>query len=202
MFTPPASSTPKPTGTPTAQNPTHASRAAGAPLNPASPSRPLSSRIEEGRGEVSLAPWRRLDATWPVIANSPSKLDGDAQRLVRSLLTQAAGEHLKRRRQLDAASLWIWEPRPHLAEYVRQRRFFASGLYHLFPLDLFRMLRTEASLGLELLETPPSVVGVEVWQELLALQCQRIGQLYAALQHALGRLQAQEALQAILEGLA
>jgi hypothetical protein len=186
MFTPPASSTSKPTGTPTAQSPAHTSAS-------------LSNRVGEGQGEA--APWQRLDATWPVIANSPSKLDGDAQRLVRSLLTQAAGEHLKRRRQLDAASLWIWEPRPHLAEYVRQRRFFASGLYHLFPPDLFRMLRAEASLGLELLTTPPSVVGVEVWQELLALQCQRIGQLYAALQHTLGRLQAQEALQAVLEGL-
>ena len=216
MFTPSASSTPQPTGMSAVQGPTPASSiatciaafqaarpastAAGATPHPASSHTSLSNPVGEGRGEVAL-PWQRLDAAWPVIANSPTGLDGDAQRLVRSLLTQAAGKRLQRRRSLEAAALWIWAPMPYLAEYVRQQRFYAPGLPRLHLLELYALLRKEASLELEVLATPPSVPGVEVWQELLELQCKRIGQVYAALHHWLPAFRAQEELQRILEGL-
>ena len=149
----------------------------------------------------SLAPWERVDAAWTVIPNSPTGLDGDAQKLVRHLLTQAAGHRLQHRRRLEADSLWFWEPSPHLAEYVRQRRFYAPGLYRFQPLDLWQVLRKEATLGLEVIATPPGVLGVEVWQELLELQCQRIGQLYVELRRQLGAARAKGELQHILETL-
>ncbi len=190
MFTPSPSSPSLPTGTPTPHSPAHTS---------ASPSDSLSNPVGEGQGEA--APWQRLDAAWPVITNSPTGLDGDAQRLVRSLLTQAAGKRLQRRRQLETAALWIWEPIPHLAEYVRQRRFFAPGFARFQPLDLCQMLRKETRLGLEVITTPPKVLGVEVWQELLELQCKRIGQLYSELQRLLGQARAQQELRSILEVL-
>ncbi len=210
MFTPPAFSThlagfqpavqaarPTPAGQETGGTPLPGQRDAAA-CTTASPSISLSTS-GEGRGEA--APWQRLDAAWPVIDKSPTGLDGDAQRLVRSLLTQAAGKRLQRRRQLQAAALWIWEPIPHLAEYVRQRRFFAPGFARFQPPDLCRMLRKETRLGLEVLATPPKALGVEVWQELLELQCKRIGQLYSELQRLLGRMRAQQELQSILEAL-
>jgi hypothetical protein len=183
--------------------PTPASTAAGAAPHQTSPTDALSNRVGEGRGEAStaLAPWQRLDAAWSPIAKSPTGLDGDAQRLVRSLLTQAVGQRLRRRRQLDAARLWVWEPIPHLAEYVRQRRYYAPGLARLQPIELYALLRKEASLALEVLATPPGVLGVEVWQELLELQCQRIGQVYGALHHWLPAMRAQQELRQILEGL-
>src|SRR5579883_16415 len=200
MMTPPASSTPH-TGQRDAgaASPAPSGRETGAAPRHSLPAGSLSTR-GEGRGEA--APWQRLDAAWPVIAKSPTRLDGDAQRLVRPVLTQAAGKRLQRHRELEAARLWIWEPMPHLAEYVRQRRYFVPSLPRFQPPDLSSLLRKEASLALEVLVTPPGVLGVEVWQELLELQCQRIGQIYAALQGWLGKLRAQEALQHILEGLA
>ena len=181
--------------------PAPASPAAGA--TSASPSSSLSNAVGEGRGEASapLAPWQRLDAAWSPIAKSPTGLDGEAQRLVRSLLTQAVGQRLRRRHQLEAARLWVWEPIPHLAEYVRQRRFYAPGLARLQPIELYALLRKEASLALEVLATPPSVLGVEVWQDLLELQCQRIGQVYGALHAWLPAMRAQQELRQILEGL-
>ena len=143
-----------------------------------------------------------MDAAWPVIPNSPTGLDGETQRLVRHLLTKAAGQRLARRRQLAATRLWVWEPSPHLAEYVRQRRFYAPALARFLPPDLCILLRTEARLALEVVATPPGVLGAEVWQALLELQCQRIGQLHASLQDWLGGTRAQQELQGILEGLA
>ena len=128
-------------------------------------------------------------------------MDEDAQRLVRHLLTKAAGLRLQRRRTLEADRLWVWEPTPHLADYVRQRRFYAPGLSRFQPPDLYGLLRTEARLGLEVVVTPPGVLNVEVWQELLELQCQRIGQLYSELQRSLGVVRAQQELQQILEAL-
>jgi hypothetical protein len=136
-----------------------------------------------------------------VIANSPTGLDGDIQRLVRRLLTEAAGKRLARRRRLETTFTWIWEPRPDLADHVRQRRFLVPSLSRFPPLDLLSLLRTEASLALEVLTTQPGVVGIEVWPELLTLQCQRIGQIYSALERWLGRLRAQDALGGTLEGL-
>src|SRR5579883_2372766 len=202
MFTPPTSSTPLPAGTPTAHspvpsNPDHsaafqeaspASTAAGAAPTPINP---LSNGFEEGRG----------DATWPVILKSPTGLDGDAQRLVRSLLTKAAGKRLARRRHLDDTLRQLWEPTPDLADFVRQYRYYAPGLYRFHTPDIYGLLYTEARLTLEVIETAPGVLGVEVWQELLELQCRRIGQLYTELQRCLGYQQAQAALQRLLEGL-
>ncbi len=183
--------------------PTPASPAAGAAPHQTSPTDSLSNAVGEGRGEASapLAPWQRLDAAWSPIAKSPTGLDGDAQRLVRSLLTQAAGRRLRRLRQLEDARLWIWEPLPHLAEYVRQRRFYAPGLVRFQPPVLYAILRQEARLALEVLTTAPGVLGVEVWQDLLELQCQRIGQVYGALRAWLPALRARQELQEILEGL-
>src|SRR5579885_2057908 len=197
MFTPPTSSTPQSAGTPTLQGPTPAGQETGGTLHP-------SQQAAGGMPNADAAtpaPWQRLDATWPTILKSPTGLDGDAQRLVRSLLTQATGKRLQRRRQLETAALWIWEPIPHLAEYVRQRRFFAPGFARFQPLDLCQMLRKETRLGLEVITTPPKVLGVEVWQELLELQCKRIGQLYSELQRLLGQARAQQELRSILEVL-
>jgi hypothetical protein len=67
------------------------------------------------------------------------------------------------------------------------------------PPDLRALLRKEASLALGVIVTPPNVVGIEVWQKLLELQCRRIGQLYAELRRCLGAAQAQKDLQGILE---
>ena len=163
---------------------------------------PAANGGQETGGTPHSAPWQRVDAAWPVIPNSPTGLDGDAQKLVRHLLTRAAGQRLSNRRQLEAERLWMWKPMPHLADYTRQRRFYAPALYRFPPLDLCRMLRDEARLALEVIATPPGALGgAEVWQELVELQCQRIAQLTAALQGWLGSTQAQQALQHLLEGL-
>jgi hypothetical protein len=198
MFTPPTSSTPQSAGTPTLQGPIPAGQEAGGTLHP-------SQQAAGGMPNADAAtpaPWQRLDATWPTILKSPTGLDGDAQHIVRYLLTQATGKRLQRRRHLEAASLRLWEPNPNLAEYVRQHRYYAPGLYRFQTPDIYGLLFTEARLTLEVVETAPGVLGVEVWQELLELQCRRIGQLYTELQRCLGRRQAQAALQHLLEGLA
>ncbi len=194
-------STPLSAGTPAVQGPAPAGQEIGAAPHPISPSDSLSNRVGEGRDEASgpLALWERVDATWPVIANSPTGLDGDTQRLVRHLLTKMAGQRLSRRRQSDAAACWMWEPDPQMADYVRRWRFYAPGLYRFQPPDLYDLLYTEARLALEVVTTLPGVLTLEVWQELLQLQCRRIGQIYSALQRCLGSAQAQAALQHLLE---
>jgi hypothetical protein len=40
--------------------------------------------------------------------------------------------------------------------------------------DMPHLLYTEASLALEVLETAPGKLGVDIWQALLELQCQRL----------------------------
>ena len=228
MFTPPAPSTPLSAGTPTVRPAPAGQETDGTPRPCRSGDRryapPLPVRrptvpdpapagqetdgtrprpIQQGAGAISAtpAPWQRVDALWPVVTDSPTKLDGDCQRLVRSLLTQAVGKRLQRRRQADDTLLRLWEPNPYLAEYVRLGRFYAPGLVRFRPPDLYHLLLNEAGLMLEVLETQPGVLGVEVWQELVELQCRRIGQVYAALQCLLGRTQALDALQRLLEGL-
>ena len=163
---------------------------------------PARSTADSGGASPELAPWQRVDAAWPTIANSPSGLDGDAQKLVRRLLTQAAGQRLARRHDLEADRLWMWQPQPGLADYTRQRRFYAPGLGRFHPLDVWEALRKEAALALEVIATPPGALGgAEVWQELVALQCQRIGQLHAELQRRLGAARALATLQGMLEAL-
>ncbi len=189
--TPTVPATPQPVENP-AVHPVPASAAASA----------ADSGGQRGSATVSgTVPWQRVDAAWQPIATSPTGLDADAQRLVRHLLTQAVGKRLHRRRALEAERLWIWAPRPDLAEHTRQKRFYVPSLPRFHPLELYALLRQEASLALEVLATPPGVLGVEVWQDLLALQCTRIGQVYAALHHWLPALRAQQELRQILEGL-
>lgn len=206
-----APSTPLSAGTPTVQGPALAGqgtsaaplsgqsqRDADATCTAAFQAAGPASTTDGAAPPPPLALWERVDATWPVIANSPTGLDGDAQRLVRHLLTRMAGQRLSRRRQSDAAA-WMWEPDPQMADYVRRWRFYAPGLYRFQPPDLYDLLYTEARLALEVVTTLPGVLTLEVWQELLQLQCRRIGQLYAALQRCLGSAQAQAALQRLLE---
>jgi hypothetical protein len=180
-------------GTPTLQAPAPASRETGATPRP---SNPLPNPVGEGRGEVS-APWQRLNAAWPTLPESlVGGLDGIAQSLVRHCLTEAAGKRLALHRSLEPESRRIWETRPHLAQYVRQRRFFESLLPH-YRLDEFqRLLHTEIGLAVEVLETAPKKLGLETWAALLELQCRRIGQMYAHLRQRMGALAQQELLRA------
>ncbi len=145
------------------------------------------------------SPWQRLDATWPALPNAFG-LDALAQRLLRQGLTAAVGRRMRRRRALPPESAWLWQTRPHLARYVRQARFYANLLHCYALADMPELLYREALLAVEVLETPPGKLGVEVWQELLEAQCQRIGQLYAHLRQRIG-LVAQEMLLRALERL-
>ncbi len=147
----------------------------------------------------ALSPWQRLDATWPALP-STSGLDATAQRLVRQGLTAAVGRRMRRRRALPPASQRLWETRPHLARYVRQQRFYANLLHCYALAEMPQFLYTEALLAVEVLETPPGRLGVDVWHTLLALQCERLGQLYAHLRQRIGTV-AQEFLQGALERL-
>ncbi|HEY7349827.1 MAG TPA: hypothetical protein VH599_16035 [Ktedonobacterales bacterium] len=150
--------------------------------------------------DVSLIPWQRLDAAWPALPDSPTGLDVPAQRMVRRLLTEAVGRRLRMRRSLPPESLFFWQARPHLARYVRKPRFFANLLHCYALVDTRQFLRTEAALALEVLETPPSLLGADEWQKLLALQCQRLGQLYAHLRERIGAV-AQDELHRALNSL-
>ena len=147
----------------------------------------------------ALAPWQRLDASWPTLPDAFG-LDAVAQRLVRQRLTLAVGQRLKRRRSLPPDSRRLWETRPHLAQYVRQPRFYANLLSGYALVEMPPLLYDEVRLMVEVLETPPGVLGIEVWQGLLAVQCQRIGQLYAHLCQRVGAL-AEAWLQGALDRL-
>lgn len=144
-------------------------------------------------------PWQRLDASWPTLPNACG-LDATAQRLLRQRLTLAVGQRLQRRRSLPPESRRLWETRPHLAQYVRQPRFYANLLSGYALVEMPPLLYDEVRLTVEVLETPPGVLGIEVWQGLLAVQCQRIRQLYAHLCQRVGTL-AQEWLGGALDRL-
>jgi len=145
--------------------------------------------------------WQRLDATWQTLPDTTTGLDAAAQRLLRQGLTEAVGQRLRLLRTLAPESLRLRETRPHLAKYVRERRFYANLLRHYALVEVQRMLRVEAALALEVLETRPSKLGITEWGALLDLQCQRIGQLYAHLRERVGTL-ALEWLAGALAGLA
>jgi hypothetical protein len=148
-----------------------------------------------------LAPWQRLDATWPILPESLANgLDGSAQRLVRQCLTKAVGARLRMRRSLGPESRRIWETRPHLAQYARQRRFYVNLLPHSGLEESRRLLYTEVALMVEIVETPPVKLGVEEWGALLELQFQRIGQLYAHLRERVGA-QAQQEIERTFKSL-
>jgi hypothetical protein len=146
-----------------------------------------------------LLAWQRLDDAWPTLPDAFG-LDAAAQRLVRQRLTEAVGRHIARQRSLPPESQRLWETRPRLAQYVRQQRFYANLLHCYALADMPELLATEVSLALEVLETPPGKLGAEVWQTLLELQCQRIGQVYADLRQRIG-LVAQDFLQRAFERL-
>jgi len=186
MFTstPSGSSTPLSAGTPMLQAPTSAGWKTGAAPHP--------GQREAGAASSSL-PWQRLDAIWPPLPESSTGgLDFIAQRLVRRCLIEAVGKRLKLRRDLPPESLRLWEMRPRLAQYVRQRRFFKNMLPSTGVEETRRLLSNEVALAVEVLEMAPGKLGAEVWMELLGLQCQRIGQLYAHLRERLGAQAQQE----------
>jgi hypothetical protein len=63
-----------------------------------------------------------------------------------------------------------------------------------------RLLYTEVALTVEILETPPSRLGVEEWLALLELQCQRIAQIYVQLRSRIGA-QAQQEIERAFKSL-
>ena len=155
----------------------------------------------ETGGTPHALPWERLDATWPTLPESlTGGLDGSAQRLVRRCLTAAVGARLRLIRSLGPESRRLWETRPHLAQYVRQRRFFPNLLPRYGLAEFLRLLYTEAALAVEVLETPPSRLGVEEWAALVELQCQRIALFYAHLRERIGA-QAQQELAQVFKWL-
>jgi hypothetical protein len=160
-----------------------------------------SDAISAGASPISAAPWQRVDAAWPVWPDAATGLDAEAQRLLRLYLTTAVAQRLRNRHHLEEANLWMWQPLPGLAEYVRQRRFLVACLHRYPSPEMGRLLRKEASLTVEVLATPPSYFGIDLWAALLALQCQRIGQLYAHLRERAGQGLALEVLQRALQGL-
>ncbi len=197
MFT----STPQSAGTPTLQDPTPAGRETGGTSRPNAAVQdpapvgllPAANGGRETGAAPRPLPWQRLDAAWPILPESlMNGLDGFAQRLVRRCLTEAVGDRLRLLRSLGLESQRIWEPRPHLAQYVRQRRFLETLLPRWGLAECQRLLYTEIMLTVEVLETPPSRLGIEEWLALLELQCKRIAQIYVQLRARIGAQAQQE----------
>jgi hypothetical protein len=164
------------------------------------PSAPFAS-TSSASPQATAAPWQRVDAAWPALPDTATGLDAEAQRLLRFHLTRAVARRLRNRQHLEAANLWMWQPLPGLAAYVRQRRFLVACLRQYQPLEVGRLLFKEAALTVEGLATPPSDVGMAAWAALLAQQYQRIGQLYAHLRERAGQRLARVALQRALDRL-
>ncbi len=159
---------------------------------------PASSR------PLQQSPWRRADAAFVSLPDSPTGLPPDLQAILRRGWMEALAWRLERRRV--EAALGIESPRPMpqrpLLRRVAERRFYDNMLRWYARVDLWALMRAEVTLTLDLLEVCVGRLPGAVWIPLLLQECRRINLLYAELRWRIDGEMVEGSLRRLLASLA
>ncbi|HEU5200923.1 MAG TPA: hypothetical protein VFU32_14895 [Ktedonobacterales bacterium] len=149
-------------------------------------------------------PWQRADAAFVSLPDSPTGLAPDLQALLRRGWMEALAWRLERRR-IEAA-MGIESPRPTpqrpLLRRVAERRFYDNMLRWYARGDLWKLMRAEVTLTLDLLEVCVGRLPGNVWIPLLLEECRRISLIYAELRRRIDGEMVEGSLRRLLASLA
>jgi hypothetical protein len=159
---------------------------------------PASSR------PAQQTPWRRADAAFVSLPDSPTGLAPDLQALLRRGWMEALAYRVERRRVEAALGIVPSRPTPQrpLLRRVAERRFYENMLRWYARVDLWGLMRAEVTLTLDLLEVCVGRLPGNVWIPLLVEECRRISLIYAELRRRIDGEMAEGSLRRLLASLA